>query len=413
MNVSTTTSDTGRLTDSAVAASVPDDVRNYRRKVTRRVREPLVFSVVGILGMWVLSVSSMSPKYPFPSISGSAMLAGFGILATLVVAVQVLARSLRTRDKRRGPGPVEFLGWLCWIILLADTGLATLVVFRSFFLISDPDNRQVQMLVGLTALVLGTLIALIASDAAEHAKLLETQTAACRVQEIREAEQLVRAFPERGPSPRQRVIQWLVLFPGCPALCSLAGGIWFGLNAAIAGGLGSVVLGLLAYRRARKLCVLWYSKKTWSLVGTVFEGVFFWVIFGLILISAVLQAAPRGSLGHDEMTKATQLMRFLAFYIVVTALPLYTAGWLCRTYDSCRGIILDSAARQQSRVLLKLTSPAAQPRPHFRTWMERNGFRYLRTKLHLIVFAILGAIFATAVIWLVTFGPETVMPLFN
>ncbi|WP_284753223.1 hypothetical protein [Arthrobacter sp. efr-133-R2A-120] len=413
--------------DLGVLERVPDDVQEYRRRVLKRIIPAWVCSVLNLLAMWVVSSSqTFSERFSFRSIPGESLLAGFGLLATLVVAVQVHARSLRRSDKRNKPGPAEFLGWVCWVILLAVTGLTTLGVAQSFDFSRFPSFPTFNVLHGLGSLVFGVLIALFASDAAEHAKLLEAQSEAYRWKEIRDTETLLKGLPSGRPAVASQTVQLLVLFVGCPVLCGMAGWLWFGVTAAFAGAVASPLLGWLAFSQLRKLCVLWYAKKPWPLLGNLAMGVLLWLLFAAVFLEAGLQLAIDGSLGADGATIVKKLFRFMAFYVLLTSLPFYVAIWGCRTYGAgrMRGIVIESAMRTQARRLLELRNIPVQRRLSLvattrraNDWLKQHehAFKKLRPihiKLSLVLLILLGATVAAGVTWLVVFGPPTLFALF-
>jgi hypothetical protein len=149
-----------------------DPVKHYWAKIGERILGPACVSLLGIVLMWLFTeVLDPFSRHNMPSVSGTAMLAGFGILATLVVAVQVLARTIKPQDKHNNPDAVDVLDGLCRLILLSDTGLTSLVLVQWV----TKDTLSHGFLEVLAAIIFGFLIAMIAGDALNmHGWMMKT-----------------------------------------------------------------------------------------------------------------------------------------------------------------------------------------------------------------------------------------------
>ncbi|MBT2533978.1 hypothetical protein J7E83_17980 [Arthrobacter sp. ISL-48] len=400
-----------------------DELSRYQWKLLKRVFPAWILSSVVLFYFWqVADYPEDATEVSLRSVSGSIILSGFGVLATLVVAIQVLARSTRRNHKRSRPGPVEFLGWACWLVLLADTGLTTLAMLQSFDLSRWPNRVAVDATRAMGSLVFGVLIALFASDAAEHAE----RTDAYRRKEIQDSEDVLARMPLGHPTRRQQTIQAFVLLAGCPAISGIAAFCWFTPSVALAGTVVSALLGVVAFYSIRTLCVLHYLRRPWALLRHLAVGILFWALFGSAFLVGIFQAILGGAFGTDDTVVAEKLFRYIAFYVLVTISPFYAATWMCRTFGSkrLRGLVLNSAARGQGRKLLKLRCGRATSSVgysvvtrHINSWLRQHekAHKYLhklRDNLPFLGLSGAGALIIAVLICLIALGPSILIAQF-
>ncbi|TQS91700.1 hypothetical protein EU811_14395 [Arthrobacter sp. TS-15] len=402
-----------------VLVRVMEEAEAYRGRLLKRTLAHLLVSIVVWLFVWMASLNvDMSYNPILRRIPGASVLSGFGLLATLVVAVQLQARSLKITDKRKHPGPVEFLDMACRVISLAATGLMMVSFGQSFDFGSWPNPPRFDAVRGLGSLALGGLLSLFASDAAEHSKLVDTTADAYLWKLVREKKSVLRALPQRRVgAPRRPTCHVVIMFAIYPVssgivAASLAGGKAFIPTVVITAGLAS-----LAVDRLSKICVLWYNKQWWSVTGSVAMGILLWAIFTSPFMVAALDMAAGGRWGVKATEILGGLFQFLAFYMVLTAFPFYAGAWMCYSSARGRGLVLEVAVRKTLRQLLALrrrtalhTGAASKERPIGGPVMRILSGMTRRAPI--IALAATGVIFVLGVSWLVVFGPGTVSELF-
>ncbi|PRB41830.1 hypothetical protein CQ020_17315 [Arthrobacter sp. MYb23] len=398
---------------------VLEEAEAYRGRLLKRTLAHLLVSIVVGLFVWIASLNlDLSDTPILRRIPGASVLSGFGLLATLVVAVQIQARSLKITDKRKHPGPVEFLDMACRVISLAATGLMILSFGQSFDFSSWPNPPRFDALRGLGSLALGGLLSLFASDAAEHSQLVDTQADAYLRKLVREKKSVLKALPRRRfGAPRRPTCHIVLMFAIYPVssgivAASLAGGKAFIPTVLITAGLA-----YLAVDRLSKICVLWYNKQWWSVTGSVAMGVLLWVIFTSPFVVAALEVAAGGRWGVKAVDILGGLFQFLAFYMVLTAFPFYAGAWMCCSSGRGRGLVLEVAVRKTLRQLLALRrrtplhmGAASRARPIGGPFMRiLSG---MRRRAPMVALAAIGVVFVLGVSWLVVFGPGAVSKLF-
>ena len=205
----------------------------YQGRLLKRTLAHLLVSIVVGLFVWIASLNLDLSDTPISRRTpGASVLSGFGLLATLVVAVQIQARSLKITDKRKHIGPVEFLDMACRVISLAATGLMILSFGQSFDFSSWPNPPRFDALRGLGSLALGGLLSLFASDAAEHSQLVDTQADAYLWKLVREKKSVLKALPREGSAPPADPLATLYFchLSGVQWHCGSVAGGWEGVH---------------------------------------------------------------------------------------------------------------------------------------------------------------------------------------
>ncbi|MFF1829495.1 hypothetical protein [Paenarthrobacter sp. NPDC058040] len=368
----------------------------------------------------ISNAPNFSGGFVLRGLPGSSILASYGVLGTLVVAVQLHARALRRSGKRRHPGPTEFLDWMCWIILLAVCALTTVSITQHVALGTPPNPARIDILGVAGSFVFGALIALFASDAAEHAKLLEGQSRSYDAGKVSDAAARLAALPKGRPSSSVWVGQLILLAVACPALSCAAAAVWVGPQAVFPTFVGSLLTVVAVTLHIPRLCAFWYAKKWWSLAGSLLCGWFYWVLLGLAFLMAGLDMAAEGRFGTEAVDVFGKLLRPTALYVLVTALPFYVGLWMCGTSSRGRGFMAHLALRRAVRHMHKLRHLPLRPvLPRHLLAVRRilgQGLKGITTvhrrSLTLILLCAIGVALAVVIAWLSYFGPHALASTF-
>jgi len=398
---------------------VPDTVEEYRERVLKRALPPLIASAFLLLAGWVVSSDSNPLQATnLRYVPGPSVLSGFALLATLVVAVQVQARSLKIAHKRSNPGQVDFLGWMCWVIMLAGSSMMIVALVQSFDVSGSPIQIHVDGLRAAGSGIFGSLIILFASDAVEHAQLLNEQSQEFIREQIRDKQVLLRSYPKSRYSVARPYTQLILLFVVCPALNGILAAFWLGGRAIVPALIASIIIAVLALYQLSKLCELWYLRKWWSLTGNIALGALFWVLFASAFLAAGSELAAAGRWGTTALDAFGGLFRFCGFYLTLTTLPLYLGLWMCRTSAGGRGLILDVAVRRTLWQLLGHRKRYYRRQDQANTAHSRVRGEVVqvigkrRNQLLSGLLVAIGMVLVAGGTWLVVLGPPTFAAMF-
>lgn len=166
-----------------------------------------------------LGASLLTQAYLFPTVSGSSLLAGYGILATLSVAIQVMARGINPDGKLANPTGAWMTRALASLVLFGSMALAVLGILGSFAGPLDLTHQfpavDIVRLAGCT--LFSALIALPAAEARILTEALPEQQQAEREEAIEKARRVLLSYPGMRPEKPLLWFQWLVLLVPVPA----------------------------------------------------------------------------------------------------------------------------------------------------------------------------------------------------
>lgn len=299
--------------------------------------------------VWLADIFSSEPVFAIRSVPGGSLLAGYGLLSALVIAIHFAARSMPQAEKHTRPAATFFLSRLAMLTLHASTGLfvytaADMLVAHRFDFVRIAG-----------AVFLSIVLAFSAAEAQLHtdempmAKLNHLR----KLRDIKMAHETLERLPGLKPSMGHLIVQALVAMLLFPTMVSVVVWISTGKPSLFMATLVSSILATGAAFLTLKDHLHSVYRSEYGNIG-IFSALKSLILLCVVL--SVVTAAPTDVERWAGFVVAGILAVLAPFWIlVIFCLPL--------PYSNVRGIVLHAVYWSQKRQLHRLERDPQPAKP--------------------------------------------------